>query len=133
MDEYSVNADLGNVLVASWWSAYESVYRRSLTAAIENVLNTQDFEVIRAVDATSHEQAIEQRLTHDTLRRISRTALVAIAVTQLAYFSTGVVILNPVAAVILTLVGMSFHRMSTLMRREIEQVLRAAPPSLRSV
>ena len=103
-----------------------------VTMAIESDFTTRDFAVIRATERTTHKQALNQRLTHDTLRRVSRAGLLGLAATQIIYFLTGVTILHPAAAVILALVGMSFHRMSTLMRHEIESELRPEAGALHS-
>jgi hypothetical protein len=96
--------------------------------SVVNWFATRDFEIIRAA-APGDAEADERRLTHDTVRRVSKAGLLFIAATQLIYLLTGVVILHPAAAVILTLLGLGFHRMSTLMRRELIEVLHTKKPN----
>jgi hypothetical protein len=105
--------------VLSQWGEFD----KGLEAGVIDWFNTRDFEAITISSIRAQSKPADRRLTYDILRRGCRATLLVLAATQVIYVLTGVLILNPAAGVLLMFVTAGFHRMSTLMEREFDQVV----------
>lgn len=75
--------------------------------------------------ATGEHRAAEAgRLTHDYLRRSSIAVMGAMAIAQVIYVITGVVLVHPALVGLFLLVAASFYWMSRLMNAEVDRALR---------
>jgi hypothetical protein len=94
--------DLADEAFDQWWKEI-ATGRPRLSQQIEaRPVSWEDYEIVEndvlRVPRTAPRVTTRRQHTHDTLRSGSAVALVLIAATQLIYFITGVVILNPLAA-----------------------------------
>jgi hypothetical protein len=123
---------------AAWTEAirsWEHEWKRFLLISdaeklLEDWTTTRELDVVKlGLRSRGRPLADAGSLSCDTLRRSSWAVLLGVALTQAVYIITGVTVVHPVLATVVSAVSLSFYMMSRMMRREMEDVLRSSGSS----